>query len=337
MSEKPPAIRIQNLYRTFGDVQAVRGISFEIPAGQVVGFVGANGAGKTTTMRILATLDVPTSGRAELAGIDVLDYPDQARALLGWMPDAFGTYDNMTVIEYLDFFARALGYKAQERTDRLTEVMEFTDLTPLADRFIDTLSKGMAQRLCLGRALLHDPEVLVLDEPAAGLDPKARVELKSLIRILAEEGKTILISSHILSELGEMCDRLLFIDDGKIIHDGDADSLKRDSAANREEGDTTPSTYIDVQLAGENPTAAISEWAVLQPDIELDLERKNGARLLAHAPDDEHTAAILRRMIEANLQVTAFARQERNLEDAFIDILNKAKTPLEDAPPPIPR
>lgn len=330
MSTTPPAIRIRNLHRSFGNVQAVRGISFEIPAGQVVGFVGANGAGKTTTMRILATLDVPTSGHAELAGIDVLDYPDQARALLGWMPDAFGTYDNMTVVEYLDFFARALGYKAQERTDRLTEVMEFTDLTPLHDRFIDTLSKGMAQRLCLGRALLHDPQVLVLDEPAAGLDPKARVELKSLIRILAEEGKTILISSHILSELGEMCDRLLFIDDGKIIHDGDADSLKRESGANA-------ATYIDVQLAGENPTAALAEWAILQPDIELDLERKNGARLLAQASTDEATAKILRRMIEANLQVTAFARQERNLEDAFIDILNQAKQPTKSSPPPVPQ
>ena len=137
----------------------------------------------------------------------------------------------MTVIEYLDFFARALGYKGQERIDRIVEVMEFTDLTPLSDRLIDKLSKGMGQRLCLGRALLHDPEVLILDEPAAGLDPKARVELKHLIRILAEDGKTVFISSHILSELGEMCDSLLFINQGTIIHHGDADSLTKSNSS----------------------------------------------------------------------------------------------------------
>ena len=190
----------------------------------MVGFVGANGAGKTTTMRIIATLDYPTRGTVRIGGIDVLQYPAKVRSNIGWMPDNFGTYDHMTVVEYLDFFARALGYRGEERLERVEDVMEFTDLASLGDRLINKLSKGMGQRLCLGRALIHDPDLLILDEPAAGLDPKARVELKHLIRILAEDGKTVFISSHILSELGEMCDTLLFIDQGKIIHHGSADS-----------------------------------------------------------------------------------------------------------------
>ena len=220
-----PAIQVENLTRFFGDIPAVAGVSFSVPHGQVVGFVGANGAGKTTTMRILATLDYPGSGTACIAGYNVVHHPEEVRRLLGWMPDHFGTYEHMTVLEYMDFYARALGYRGAERTKRTLEVMDFTDLTPLAGRLINKMSKGQTQRLCLGRALLHDPQILIMDEPAAGLDPRARVELKNLIRILAEEGKTILISSHILTELGEMCDSLLFIDRGRIVHHGDAASL----------------------------------------------------------------------------------------------------------------
>ena len=214
-----PAIEVSQLSRWFPGVHAVQDVSFTVERGQVIGFVGANGAGKTTTMRILATLDYPNSGEAKICGFDVVKHPVEVRKRIGWMPDHYGTYSNMTVLEYLDFFARALGYQGQERIDRIAEVLEFTDLTGLAHRLIDQLSKGMGQRLCLGRALIHDPEVLILDEPAAGLDPKARVELKHLIRILSQEGKTVFISSHILSELGEMCDSLLFINQGlSLIH-----------------------------------------------------------------------------------------------------------------------
>ncbi|MGE9269949.1 MAG: ABC transporter ATP-binding protein, partial [Verrucomicrobiales bacterium] len=225
------AIRVNSLYRYFGQLKAVNGISFEIPHGSVCGFVGANGAGKTTTMRILASLDYPTMGVAEICGINVVHHPEKVRRLIGWMPDHFGNYDHMTVLEYLDFYARAFGYSGDERRSRVQEVMEFTDLIPLADRFSNKLSKGMTQRLCLGRSLLHDPQVLIMDEPAAGLDPKARVELKHLIRVLADEGKTIFISSHILSELGEMCDSLLFVNAGRIVHHGDAESLKHSTDA----------------------------------------------------------------------------------------------------------
>ncbi len=198
MSNKP-AIKVENLHRNFGSLKAVDGVSFEVGTGEVVGFIGANGAGKTTTMRILASLDYPTAGAAWVMGENVVNYPGRVRSCLGWMPDSYGAYDNMTVLEYLDFFGRALGFKTKDRLNRIEEVMEFTDLMPLSERLINKLSKGMGQRLCLGRALIHDPDVLILDEPAAGLDPKARVELKQLIRLLASDGKTILISSHILS------------------------------------------------------------------------------------------------------------------------------------------
>ena len=166
------------------------------------------------------------SAASRIAGYDVVNFPGAARQVIGWMPDAFGAHEYMTVFEYLDFYARAFGFRKGERAARIAEVMEFTDLAPIAERMMNKLSKGMAQRLCLGRTLLHDPAVLILDEPAAGLDPKARVEFKRLVRLLAEEGKTIFISSHILSELGEMCDTMLFIDAGRIVHHGSAESLQ---------------------------------------------------------------------------------------------------------------
>jgi ABC-2 type transport system ATP-binding protein len=237
------------------------------------------------------------------------------RRMLGWMPDSFGTYTHMTVVEYLDFYARALGYRGEERVSRIAEVMSFTDLTGLADRLTNKLSKGMGQRLCLGRALLHDPEVLILDEPAAGLDPKARVELKHLVRILAEEGKTILISSHILSELGEMCDTLLFIHNGRIVHHGTAESLKKG---------TDNTTAVNIRIAGD--TAPLFQWVTMSPHVELIEEAKSGARVRIDSQEQSHIADVLKRLVTDGMVVTDFHQEERNLEDAFIDILNQ----LED-------
>lgn len=322
------ALKVNNLYRYFGQLQAVNGVTFEIPHGSVCGFVGANGAGKTTTMRILATLDYPTLGTAEVCGINVVHRPTEVRRLIGWMPDHFGNYEHMTVLEYLDFYARALGYKGKERKQRIQEVMDFTDLVPLADRFSNKLSKGMTQRLGLGRALLHDPQVLVMDEPAAGLDPKARVELKHLIRVLAREGKTIFISSHILSELGEMCDSLLFINNGRIVHHGDAETLKRGS-------DSIGGVLYDVQVDGD--PQSISDWCVLQPNVEFLESRKHGGRIRIDTQDPTKAADVLARMIKDNLRITEFHREQRNLEDAFIDILGRIESGQEAiTPPPLP-
>lgn len=310
-----PAIEVRHLSRWFGTLQAVKNISFTIQPGQVIGFVGANGSGKTTTMRILATLDFSNRGVAKVCGFDSAQYPAEVRKKIGWMPDHYGTYNNMTVLEYLDFFARALGYAGKDRNQRVREVMEFTDLTTLSDRLVNKLSKGMGQRLCLGRALIHDPDVLILDEPAAGLDPKARVELKHLIRILAEDGKTVFISSHILSELGEMCDSLLFINNGEIIRHETAESLRK--------GDTE-TTLVSVSVAGD--PAKLAEWAVMAPNVDFKESTKTGGRIKIDSTDPETIALVLKRMIKDDLAVTEFHHEEKSLEDAFIEILDDVKS-----------
>ncbi len=319
------AIAAENLVRTFGPVRAVDNVSFEIPSGSVVGFIGANGAGKTTTMRVLATLDQPDSGRAFINGHETRVYPDKIRDVLGWMPDSYGAYAGMTVIEYLDFFARALGFTKADRVARVADVMEFTGLTSLAERYMNKLSKGQGQRLCLGRALIHDPSVMILDEPAAGLDPQARVELKRLIRILSEEGKTIFISSHILAELGEMCDSMLFINNGSIIHHGSAESLLHGSGA--------AITYR-VQIIGE--TTQLSQWCDVTPGVSLLEEIKGGVRLGLESESPDDIALALQRMIGSGLKVTEFHREARKLEDAFIDMLQSQNLPPDMPIPPIP-
>ncbi len=314
MSEPPPlpipVIAVRDLHRSFGKVHAVRGLSFQIYPGQVIGFIGANGAGKTTTMRIMATLDMPDSGSVEICGIDVVNFPTEVRQRIGWMPDAYGSYEHMTVLEYLDFFARAFGLKREAREKRLREVMDFTDLTELAQRPANKLSKGQNQRLCLGRTLLNDPQVLILDEPAAGLDPKARIEFKNLVRLLADQGKTIFISSHILSELGEMCDTMLFIDAGKVVHFGSAESLRRHNSTG---------ALLDVRLAGD--PQALRAWVELNPDVTLVDAHCEGGRIELASAEPEAIAACLRKMIADGLPVTDFHREERRLEDAFVEIL----------------
>ena len=308
---REPIISVRNLHRTFAGVQAVKDVSFDIFPGQVVGFIGANGAGKTTTMRVMATLDQPTLGSVSVAGWDVVNYPAAVREKIGWMPDAFGAHDYMTVFEYLDFYARASGFK-QDRARRIAEVMEFTDLAPISDRMMNKLSKGMAQRLCLGRTLLHDPDVLILDEPAAGLDPKARVEFKHLVRLLAAEGKTIFISSHILSELAEMCDTLLFIDAGRIVHHGSAESLQQHSGGQ---------ALVDVHVDG--PPEVLTRWVEMNPGVRLVDAHKRGARLSFDASEPQALSAQLGRMLQDGVPVCDFHREARKLEDAFVEMLKR--------------
>ena len=310
-------VEVRELNRIFEKVHAVQDVSFDIRRGQIVGFIGANGAGKTTTMRIMATLDSPSSGSVTIGGEDVVQRPDRVRRLLGWMPDSYGTYASMTVFEYLDFFARAYGFKSTARRDRVQEVMDFADLTPLADRPMNKLSKGMGQRLCFGRMLLPDPEFMILDEPAAGLDPKARLEFKNLVRILAQRGKTIFISSHILSELGEMCDTLLFIDGGKIVYHGAAEALKRGHSA----GAAASRIVVDVVVA-ENVEALVL-WATMNPGWQMLEQRRDGARLALEPGDLNTLAAGLRKMVLDGVPVVEFRREERRLEDAFVDMIKK--------------
>jgi ABC-2 type transport system ATP-binding protein len=306
-------LEARHLRRSFGKVHAVQDVSFSIHKGQVIGFIGANGAGKTTTLRILATLDSPDEGDVQVLGWDALSYPDKVRANLGWMPDNYGAYDNVTVAEYIDFYARAYGYHGASRKRRVEEIMAFTELTPIQDRLMHTLSKGMGQRLCLGRALINDPHLLLLDEPAAGLDPKARIEFKNLIRILSQQGKTILISSHILSELDEMCDTLLFIDKGRIVHHGSSETLRRGE---------TDRLRLEIEVLG-SPDRLL-QWSALQPGLTLVESTNRGARFDFVANQQDDLVHLLRRAVVDGISICDFHRLERRLEDAFVDLLKKS-------------
>ncbi len=310
-------IKVEDLVRDFGNVKAVNGVSFEIERGKVVGFIGANGAGKTTTMRMMVTLDQPTAGKISICGFDVSDQPSEVRHRVGWMPDSYGAYDNMTVYEYLDFYGRAFGYAKNERLSRVAEVMEFTDLATISERPINRLSKGMGQRLCLGRTLIHNPEVLVLDEPAAGLDPKARLEFKNLIRLLAGQEKTIFISSHILSELGEMCDHLVFIDGGRIVHHGSTESLTEHHGV---------AALVEIRVAGD--PELLFNWIAASSGVEIADRLKNGARVRAGTMSAEALAGMLKRLVADGIPVIGFFKVDRRLEEAFVDMLRTKPPPL---------
>src|SRR5678815_2378149 len=213
-------LQLDGLVRHFEGVRAVDDVSFSVERGKVLGFIGHNGAGKTTTMRILATLDTPQRGDARIGGYSVVDNPEDVRRITGFMPDYAGVYTNTTVTEYLDFFARAHDVRGEARRKAVDHIIDFMGIGDLRDREVEGLSKGLKQRVALGRAIVHDPDVLILDEPAANLDPRARIEFRTLIRELAADGKTILLSSHILTELSEMCDTVAVIERGRLLATG---------------------------------------------------------------------------------------------------------------------
>jgi ABC-2 type transport system ATP-binding protein len=222
-----PMVDIRHLWVKYGSFVAVRGISFQIPRGEVFGFIGPNGAGKSSTIRILATLQHPSGGTVRVDGIEVRSDPMKIRRKIGYMPDAFGLYEGLTVREYLHFFAAAYD-TLEERRDRLVDdVLTLTDLRSKIDAQVDGLSRGMKQRLGLARVLLHDPELLLLDEPASGLDPRARIEVREILKELSRMGKTILISSHILHELSQLCTRIGILEAGRLITEGSLEEIYR--------------------------------------------------------------------------------------------------------------
>ncbi|MDH3719091.1 MAG: ABC transporter ATP-binding protein, partial [Planctomycetota bacterium] len=278
-------IELRAVHRYFGTTRAVDDVSFEVQRGEVFGFIGPNGAGKTTSMRILATLDLPTRGDAYIDGFSVVDDPDRVRGRLGFMPDYFGTYANVNVREYLDFFARAYGLNGSARTRAVDYVMDFTLLDTLAQKSTVGLSKGMKQRLCLGRAMIHDPAVLVLDEPAAGLDPRARIELRDMIGRLAADGKAVLISSHILTELAEMCDTVGIIEQGQLLAVGSVQEMRK-----------RLQPHATVKLTVLGGAAAVGEWLEKRADVE-DVRVDGEIALVSHQGDREAEVGLLRDLI----------------------------------------
>jgi ABC-2 type transport system ATP-binding protein len=307
-----PAVLVEDLTKRYADFDALAGLSFEVPYGEIFGFVGPNGAGKTTTFRILATLLAPTSGRALIDGIEVTLDPYAARDRIGYMPDFFGVYDRLTAWEYLAFYARCYDIHGS-RVDRVaTDLLELVGLEDRRNSSVDTLSRGMKQRLCLARALVHDPGVLLLDEPASGLDPLARVELRELLKELREMGKTILISSHILPELTELCTSFGIIHRGRILASGPLDTLQSAVGARlvrvRVAGDLDEATRVAGGLT-EVHGVRVTE------DI-MEITYGGG-----EAGDADPAESLLRSLMDGGVRVRAFTPVEEDLEGAFLRVM----------------
>jgi ABC-2 type transport system ATP-binding protein len=301
-------LQIDRLVRHFDEVQAVDGVSFNVARGAVLGFIGPNGAGKTTTMRILATLETPQSGDARIGGFSVTDQPGQVRRITGFMPDYAGVYAHMTVTEYLDFFARSYGLRGEARRSAVDGVVEFMGIGDLRERHVENLSKGLKQRVALGRAIIHDPDLLILDEPAANLDPRARIEFRTLIRELAADGTTVLLSSHILTELSEMCDSVAVIEKGRILATGTVQEIL--------EG-LRPRRVLSIRLVRR--TVEAERFLLEQPGVHRVHEA--GGRLRFELDGgDEDQAALVARLVAAGYPLLEFTAHDAGLEDVFIEI-----------------
>jgi len=301
-------ISVENLTRYFDGTRALDGVSFTFESGQIVAFVGPNGAGKTTTLRLLATADEPTAGDAFFDGVSAVQDPEQVRRQIGFMPDYLPTHRDTTVHEYLDFFARAYGLHGAERHAAVETIEEFARLTGLREKPIQTLSKGMKQRVSLARALVHDPPVLLLDEPAAGLDPRARVELRELLQVLAERGKAILVSSHILTELSEICNAAIIIERGRIVQAGSTDDLLTEA---------TPRRLVRIRsLDG----AAALKKAILEMAGVQDAHVAGDYVEVVLDGDETVCRDFLAGLVRQGLPVVEFLHTRTNLETVFMRI-----------------
>ena len=299
-------IAVQGLTKVYGHRTALDAVSFEVPKGEIFGFVGPNGAGKTTTLRILAALLEPTAGRAFVDGADVMRQPDLVHERLGYMPDFFGVYDQLTATEYLDFYAACYRIPRARRTKIAADLLELVGLADRRDQSVDTLSRGLKQRLCLARALVHDPAVLLLDEPASGLDPRARVEMRDILKELQRMGKTIVISSHILPELTELCTMIGIIDQGRMRATGPVQDVIRELTSGRR---------LRIMVMGRRDEALAILKAL--PSIRT-VDMINGAIEAQYEGDDATAASILQALTAAGISVSGFSQLEGGLEDAFL-------------------
>lgn len=308
-------IETRDIQKSFGNFQAVRGISIEVPQGSIYGFVGPNGAGKTTTMRVLTTLTRPSSGQAWVAGHSVLEERRAVRRAIGYMPDDFGVYEDLRVWEYLDFFAACYDIPENERKRLVGDLLELVDLHHRREDMVDKLSKGMKQRLSLARTLAHDPQVLILDEPASGLDPRARVEIRELLGELANMGKTIFFSSHILADVEDICSHIGIIEAGEIIMQGSIDELKLELMSHRE----IMVTVMDNDVADKVVSIVKGLDDVVGAEI---ITPKNGrSRVrLDFAGNDEELAALSRKLFDEGVTLLGFNEEEKDLEHMFMRV-----------------
>ena len=298
-------IEITNLSKYYGRLGAVVGLNLHIAPGEIFGFIGPNGAGKTTTMRVLATLLAPTAGLASIDGFNVVKQGREVRRRIGYMPDFMGVYDDLKVFEYLEFFAAAFGIERSRRKSVVEGVLELTDLGGKRAATVDSLSRGMQQRLQLARVLVHDPKVLILDEPASGLDPRARIEIRELLKELKRMGKTIMISSHILSELAELCDRFGIIERGRLIFDGTLDEIRRRMGLQNK---------VRVRVA-DRPEEAAAVLAALPQVAEARVVQDTVMVTLADGSTD---APVAETLVRGGFRLLALQPEEVKLDDAFM-------------------
>jgi ABC-2 type transport system ATP-binding protein len=354
----PAIVETRNLTRRYGDTLALDHLNLQIPDGAIFGFIGPNGAGKTTTMRILTTLLLPTGGEAWVGGESVLKRPARVRSLVGFMPDFFGVYDNMKSWEYLDFFGRAYGVAPERRASAIGELLDLVDLGHKRDDYVMNLSRGMKQRLSLARTMMHDPKLLILDEPASGLDPRARIELRELLKELRALGKTIMISSHILTELAEMCTHIAIIERGHLLASGDVETIMRSLQphrivelrvlADRSAGPEQVAARAEELLSAHPGVLAIRRdgalGAVLPDEEELGVAAPAAGKapsaemstaghvealadsldslmlLVDYSGDERGMADMLTLLVSNGVNISRFAEQSSDLEDIFMQV-----------------
>jgi ABC-2 type transport system ATP-binding protein len=304
-------IETRDLTKMYGDLYALNRLTIKLDRGDVYGFIGPNGAGKTTTMRILATLLNPTWGEASVCGYSIYNGAKDIRRLMGYMPDFFGVYDDMKVIEYLEFFAAAYRIKGPERRRKCDQVLELVDLGYKRDALVTSLSRGMTQRLGLARVLLHEPQVLLLDEPASGLDPRARIEMRGLLKELRNMGKTILVSSHILPELADICNKIGIIEKGKLLFDGDVQSAIRQ---------VRQRTTLTVGVADGQQSQAKTHLQGHASVATVEVEENNGHIHVTLNDGIDDGSFIAEILVKNGLKVKMLKEEEIDLEDVFMGI-----------------
>ncbi len=302
-----PAVQIHDLSRTYGNMTALSGLSLTVNRADLFGFIGSNGAGKTTTLRILATFLTPSSGRAEVLGHDVVRQADRVRHLIGYMPDFFGVYKDMEVTEYLDFFGACYKIPAAAREKTVSDVLELVGLSEKKGALIGALSRGMQQRLGLARVLIHDPQLLLLDEPASGLDPRARIEMMAILQELQRMGKTIIISSHILSELQTLCNRCAIIERGKLIYSGPVQGVREQMSETRVMWVRATPEATALHLLQQCP--AVHHTEVIEGRIKV--------TLVSH---DTDPAILAETLVKGGARLTEFRDDEMGLEEVFLQV-----------------
>jgi ABC-2 type transport system ATP-binding protein len=303
-------IETRDLTKMYGDLYALNRLSIKLERGDVYGFIGPNGAGKTTTMRILATLLNPTWGEASVCGYSIYNGAKDIRRLIGYMPDFFGVYDDMKVIEYLEFFAAAYRIKGPERRKKCDQVLDLVDLGYKRDALVTSLSRGMTQRLGLARVLLHEPQVLLLDEPASGLDPRARIEMRGLLKELRSMGKTILVSSHILPELADICNKIGIIERGKLLFDGDVQSAIQ-----------RVRQHVVLDVAVTNGATQAAKGLLEGQNEVLRVEVKEDETMRVTLNDGIHDGSFIADvLVKSGYRLKMLREEEIDLEDVFMAI-----------------